>query len=112
MSRRGRSVGSAKPTCARVTGKEGHPIIEHTHDALFSETAPDLFPKEQAASTHKSTTSGRALGNTQYEGLFQQPPIVPESDDSPSNFTVDENEQQPDSSEAPRQRSSSRRRFS
>ncbi|MCS7482560.1 hypothetical protein ACFFQW_42730 [Umezawaea endophytica] len=93
-----------------MTGKEGHPIIEHTHDALFSETAPDLFPKEQAASTHKSTTSGRALGNTQYEGLFQQPPIVPESDSS-SNFVVDENEKQPDSSEAPRQRSSSRRRY-
>ena len=91
-------------------GKEGHPIIEHTHDALFSETAPDLFPKEQAASTHKSTTSGRALGSTQYEGLFQQPPLLPESD-SPSNFVVDENEQQPDSSEAPRHRSSSRRRF-
>ncbi|HEX6344331.1 hypothetical protein [Umezawaea sp.] len=93
-----------------MTGKEGHPIIEHTHDALFSETAPDLFPKEQAASTHKSTTSGRALGNTQYEGLFQQPPVVPESD-SQANFAVDENERQPDSSEAPRQRSSSRRRF-
>jgi hypothetical protein len=110
MSRRGRSVGNAKRTRARATGKEGHPIIEHTHDALFSETAPDLFPKEQAATTHKSTTSGRALGNTQYEGLFQQPPIVPEDDDT-STFTVDENERQPDSSEAPRQRSSSRRRF-
>jgi hypothetical protein len=95
-----------------VVGKEGHPIIEHTHDALFSETAPDLFPKEQAASTHKSTTSGRALGNTQYEGLFQQPPIVAESEsDSPSNFVVDEFEQQPETSEAPRPRSSSRRRF-
>ncbi len=93
-----------------MTGKEGHPIIDHTHDALFSETAPDLLPKEQAANTHKSTTSGRALGNTQYEGLFQQPPMLPESD-SQSNFVVDENEQQPDSSEAPRQRSSSRRRY-
>ena len=92
-----------------MAGKEGHPIIEHTHNGLFSETAPDLFPKEQAASTHKSTTSGRALGTTQYEGLFQQPPVVAESDTS--TFVVDEFEQQPDSSEAPRPRSG-RRRYS
>ncbi|PRY42703.1 hypothetical protein [Umezawaea tangerina] len=92
-----------------ATGKEGHPIIEHTHDALFSETAPDLFPKEQAASTHKSTTSGRALGSTQYEGLFQQPPIVESDTSSSANFVVDEFEQQPDSSEAPRARSGRRR---
>ncbi|MEO6081496.1 MAG: hypothetical protein ABIQ18_00110 [Umezawaea sp.] len=47
------------------------------------------------------------MGNTQYEGLFQQPPVVPESDTS--TFVVDEFEQQPDSSEAPRVRSGRRR---
>jgi hypothetical protein len=98
--RRNRSPGKR----ARNPGKEGHPIIEHTHEALFSETAPDLFPKEQVAGTHKSTT-GRALGNTQYEGLFQQPPIV---ESTATHADLDEFEPQPETSEAPRQ---SRRRF-